>query len=89
MTLARYHCAPNVVWSVERRGVRLLNIASRASQMIFYPQAAIWDMVCRDVPRIPEKMADIAGLPPAEADALVSEAVEQWVRDGSLLEGVR
>jgi hypothetical protein len=86
MTLVKYGCAPNVVWSIERRGVRLLNTASRASQMISYPQAAIWDLVCRNVPRIPEKMAAIAGLPPAEADSLVSEALEQWVRDGFLEE---
>ena len=86
MTLARFGCAPNVFWSIERRGIRLLNIESGTWQTIFYPQAAIWDLVCRQAPRIPEKIAAIAGIPPAEAEGLVSEAVGQWVRDGFLRE---
>jgi hypothetical protein len=89
MNLAAYGCAPNVVWSIERRGIRLLNTGSRASQMIPYPQAAIWELVCRHVPIVPEKMAAIAGIPPADVERLVSESVEQWLRDGFLQEAGR
>jgi hypothetical protein len=88
MIRARYACAANVVWTVEHRGVRLLNRASGGTQVVPYPQAAVWDLACRNAPHISEKMAHITGLLPAEAERLVAETLEQWVRDGFIVESV-
>jgi hypothetical protein len=85
MSGERYECGIGVVWSVEARGLRIMNTVSGGSQELPYPQAAIWDLVMRNTGRVIEKVAAIGGLAVDEAEELVRESVRQWVRDGFLV----
>ncbi len=87
MTSRPYCCPAGIAWTVDRRGVRLVNLASGASQTLTYPAAAIWDLACRNSSSIAEKVAIIAGLPLPDAERLTAETLNVWVRDGFLAEG--
>jgi hypothetical protein len=49
-----------------------------------YPEAAIWDLFCRDYPfaKVVSMTTCIASLAPLQADALVRESIQNWAAEG-------
>ena len=73
-------------WAVEARGVLLINPETGATEMLGYPQAAIWDFLTRgeSTERIAAKMCAIASLEPTAARVLVEETVAAFQEAGWL-----
>jgi len=81
-----YQCAPHVVWSVERKGVLLLNQNSGSILHLDYPQAAVWNLISKSYSfdqTIPMLCA-IASMNTAQAKQLVVESLDVWIQAGFL-----
>lgn len=72
-------------WAVETAGVTLIR-HDGAVRFLRYPEAALWDLLSREVPldRIVRITAAVAGLEPATARTWVRETIDAWVREGWL-----
>jgi hypothetical protein len=84
---ARYVSSPDVAWTVEARGIRVIHEASGRVLELAYPAAAVWDLVQRgySADRIAGMLAAIAKVGRATAEGLYRENVEAWVRNGWLV----
>jgi len=74
----------NVLWAVESDGVRLIRRDTAAGICLRYPQAALWDFVCRQVPpaRARKMFAVFTKLPEEDADRLMRATLGQWFEAG-------
>jgi hypothetical protein len=84
-TSAKYRLAPGVRWVVDRATLKVSDGRGRVC-VIGYPQAAVWDLFTRSYPytKVVSMMTHIASLDERAADALVREALVEWVRLGFL-----
>jgi hypothetical protein len=78
---------PDVVWSVDTYGLSLIHQKTGAKLSLGYPEAALWDLLSREVDltwmiRI---MAAIAGIAEPAALSLIFATIEGWVAAGWLL----
>lgn len=83
----RYRCAPQLKWSVERRGLTLVDSQRGAFFCLSYPCAALWDLLARGY-RIDEAVrltAFVAGTSVDLAQSRVTRAFEDWIALGLFL----
>ena len=78
----------NVSWAVESDGVRLIRRDTAAGICLRYPQAALWDFVCRQVPQthVRKMFAVLTKLAEEDADHLVRTTLDQWLEAGWITE---
>jgi hypothetical protein len=78
--LKRFQRAPEVRWTVERRGLMMYTPERGVFCCIPYPCAALWDLAERDYDfaELVKLMRYIAGLDQAAANALVQRALRSW-----------
>jgi len=79
---ARYSPAPGVRWAVEREGIMVINGAQAVE--IGYPEAALWDLVVREVPwpRAVGMLSAIARISDVEAAKLAGDTLHEWAASG-------
>jgi len=85
--LDKYRSASQVSWTVEKRGLVLLNSATGAVCTLAYPEAALWDLIsrCESCQRIIPALSAITSLEPAAAEQLIQVTVRGWVQAGFLV----
>jgi hypothetical protein len=78
-----------VKWSVEVRGIVLLNEATGVVRSLEYPQAAIWDLITRgySFEKTKRLVSAITSLGPEAARELIVASLERWTDDGFLTKG--
>lgn len=79
-----YRPASSVKWSVNRQGIQLVNFETRNCAYLAYPEAAIWDLTCRgdSEDRLVTKISIIASISAADAQQLIVETIQHWVKIG-------
>lgn len=87
--VASYRCHPEVAWAVESVGLTLIRRDTGRRLALGYPEAALWELLSREVPlpRLTGMMAAIAGLELQAARAWVTETIGRWVQGGWLVQG--
>ena len=80
-----YHLSPGVKWVVETHGLILTN-GKETVRHVFYPEAAIWDLISRGyrLHKIIPMMCAIASLQTEQAEQLVLKTLEEWATVGFL-----
>jgi hypothetical protein len=80
--------APHVAWSVEARGVLLVNRRDGSVIRLLHPEAAIWELLQRPRPRgrLVRLLAAITSEDEADAEALLARTLRRW-REQGLLDG--
>ncbi len=82
-----YTTSPQVAWTVQPKGIRIIDEVTRAGFDLGYPAAAVWDLLQRSYPaaQLVVMVAALARVGQAEAEGLVRESVAAWVRSGWLV----
>jgi hypothetical protein len=77
----------HVLWSVEGKGILLLNQHSGDVLRLDYPLAALWDLMHKNYP--PDKLIDmlsiIAAMDTGQTERLVAETLNAWAQAGFLI----
>ena len=82
-------CHPEVKWSVVTRGLLLFR-PDEAPRVLGYPEAALWDLLSRNVPydraiRLFAAIAYKATDDRRSASAVAKAAIGDWLEDGLLV----
>jgi hypothetical protein len=82
----RFAAAPGLSWVVERDGVRLMDDLARRTEVLRYPEAAVWELLTggHDVAAAARQLQWILAVPLAEAEACVQRSLEAWLAAGWL-----
>ncbi len=80
---------PFIKWSIESRGIFLINTVSKKSQFLDYPQAALWDLLSRGYPydQIITMLSAILSKDKEGVKTIVQISIEEWLQNGFLLGG--
>ena len=90
LSRSMFRCAPDVVWSAEPDGIRLVSSTRPVTVKLSYPEAALWDFVVRGVneARITVMIRHIGGMADdAAASTFVSRCLGEWQRQGLIVPG--
>ena len=81
-----YRAARGVGWVARGNGILIIDEVARRSEMLVYPDAAVWDMACRGHGRasIRTGLRWIMGDDRMPDDDVALENLDRWVRDGLL-----
>lgn len=84
-----YRCHSDVVWAIESVGLVLIRRDTRKRLVLHYPEAALWDLLSRQVAfdRLIKMMAAIAGLELSAAREWVTKTINGWARESWLIGG--
>jgi hypothetical protein len=85
-----FRCAPDVTWSAEPDGIRLVSSARSLIVKLGYPEAALWDFVARGVSEVrATNMIKYIGRFADEvaASTFVAQCLEEWRRQGLIMPG--
>jgi hypothetical protein len=79
---------PYIHWSVESRGICLINTSSGNSKYFHYPQAALWNLFIRGYayPQILEMLSAIASVDKDKTAILIMDTFNEWVENGFLIQ---
>jgi hypothetical protein len=79
--------APHVAWSVEEKGVLLVNRRDGSVSLLRNPEAAIWDLVQRPRPRwqLVRLLTAITSQDEEAAETLLAGTLRRW-REAGILE---
>lgn len=82
-----YRPAAHIRWSVEQRGLMLIDQKAGRSWELTYPEAALWDFLSRRYPvaRMIHLLGSIADLDPKKAHALLQDTFTHWLQCGYLI----
>jgi len=82
-----YYPAPYIKWSVESDGIKVINQQTGLVYTIYYPQAALWDLMAREYKfkLVFRMICKITAAEPAAAHQLIMESIEKWVQKGLLI----
>lgn len=83
-----YQCASHTYWIVEQQGIVLINISENRYSRLYYPEAAIWDLLTRNLPydRLLRMLMVISSLDNESAASLIEQSLKQWIANGWLIE---
>jgi len=81
-----YRAAPGVCWAAQGNGILIIDEVARHSELLAYPDAAVWDMACRGhgIASIMAGIRWIMGDDWIQDCGAISESLDRWVRDGLL-----
>jgi len=84
------HCslAEGVTWLVEEHGILVIDELSRRSQLLQYPEAAVWDLLVRGhgTRRAATLLRWILAIPEPTAETLIKNCLQEWSDAGWLCE---
>lgn len=81
-----YRIANYIRWVVQVDAVHVINTQTGGHHRLFYPQAAIWDMLSRNysIDKIAHLLMPIADVNVEEAQHLVKDILSDWRSEGFL-----
>ena len=81
-----YRASRGVCWLSQGNGILIIDEVARRSYLLAYPEAAIWDMICRGhcVASIKAGLRWIMGDEFIPDSGIVRENLSRWVREGLL-----
>jgi hypothetical protein len=81
-----YQRPPHVVWTVERKGILLLDQHSGAVLRLEYPQAAVWDLLHKkyEFDQMIRMLSVIAAMDTGRSKQLLVESLTAWTQAGFL-----
>ena len=84
---ATYINHPDVIWVVEKSGIRLIHKNTCRSELIFYPEAMLWELFSSNKPyeRLVNIVAAVAGLSKETAEFFIQKKIGDWVQQGWLV----
>ena len=84
-----FRAAQGVSWVAQGNGVRVLDEVSRRSEVLSYPEAAVWDMACRgrDGAYISANLRWIVGDERRVSEDEVHACLSRWLQAGLLAPG--
>jgi hypothetical protein len=79
-----YFKHPETAWAVERDGILVIRQDLRKCTLLPYPEAALWDMVSRQLPirRIISLIAAMTQEDTGSITVWIDRTVEAWHREG-------
>ncbi|MDO8589613.1 MAG: hypothetical protein Q7T82_21520 [Armatimonadota bacterium] len=82
-------CRAKVSWAAQSNGLLLMRQDTGASATLSYPEAAIWDLLSRNVgyERVVKIISAMERIGADRAADVVESAVRQWLVDGWLVNG--
>lgn len=74
------HCRQDICWTVENDGLLLIDRAAGTVMRMGYPDAALWDLMSREIPllKIIAMMSVITGKSAQDTEIWVAEANARW-----------
>ena len=83
----RVRCEPRIKWSVESKGVVLINPAKNEVLQLVYPEAAVWDLIQRSYSL--EKTLKLLSAITLEEEKKVMDffmrTLQEWIEKGILI----
>ena len=78
-----YRAARGVSWVTHDNGILIIDEVARRSELLAYPEAAVWDMACRghDTAYIEINLRWIMGNDWMPDNDIVRENLGRWVKD--------
>jgi hypothetical protein len=82
-----YHCHPETTWTVQKEGLFLVRRDTGESIIVNYPEAALWDLVSRQVPihRVMKMMTFVNHADLDTVRSWIVKTIEIWMHEGWLI----
>lgn len=83
-----YYLSPGIIWIVQYRGVEVVDELSRQSETLFYPEAAIWDLLCRGhcQNKVSIMLTFILDVLEKETKELTEQCISRWLKAGWIIQ---
>lgn len=80
----KHQCPSSIVWSVEMRGIFLINQLTNLSIFLNYPEAMIWEMlVCKkDRDQIQKAVRLVSNMNDEQTEHFVGRTLKDWADSG-------
>ena len=77
----------NIIWTIEVDGLYILDQEKKLGFMLYYPEAALWDIFSRikTKEQLILQMASIINCDRSQADNYVDNTLSGWCRKGILV----
>jgi hypothetical protein len=79
--------SPGITWIVRDRGVLVVDELARRSETLSYPEAAVWELLCRGhcLSRVVAMLIAILGVAEEEAQECTERCVHEWLEEGWMM----
>jgi hypothetical protein len=82
-----YRLSPGITWIVLDRGVLVIDELARRSETLSYPEAAVWELLCRGhcLSRVVAMLIVILGVAEEKAQEYAERYVHEWLGEGWMM----
>lgn len=79
-----YHLSPGVTWIVRDPGVLVIDELARCAETLSYPEAAVWELLCRGHrwDKVISLLTAVLGVAEEEARARAERCLHEWQTKG-------